>query len=110
MQPSLKDHVTTKIFFVVSQNTMPPEPHRLMDRQSGWSGRSSQRTTLAGPMIMSMERSSFFFHLRNRKGGYLLELPRDYTLKLHWPYGSGMMAGLESECWTDSAGIRNCGP
>lgn len=34
--------------------------------------------------------------------GYLLELPRDYTLILHWPDCAGMMAAFESECWPDS--------
>jgi len=31
-----------------------------------------------------------------------VELPRDYTLKSHWPDGSGMVAGIESECRPDS--------
>jgi len=31
-----------------------------------------------------------------------VELPRDYTLKSHWPDCSGMVAGFESEWWPDS--------
>jgi len=31
-----------------------------------------------------------------------VELPRDYTLKSHWPDCSGMVAGIESEWWPES--------
>ncbi|APG25697.1 hypothetical protein [Syntrophotalea acetylenica] len=42
-----------------------------------------------------------------KDGRIPVELPRDYTLKSHWPDCSGMVAGIESEWWPDSC--RNGG-
>ena len=50
----------------------------------------------------SFSRHHALLVIQSRKAGYLLELPRDYTLILHWPDCSGMVAAIKSECRPDS--------